>query len=312
MRKRPPFPPVAEKEVPLQEIWSGFEFVPGLFGIVLRGGYLCGACTRTVQILIEFQFIVPELWQLVVFCTCRILPEGQKFCENFPLWDDWRLFCEKTAGNGGLFIMTTHVRLFLMTTGGSCLGSHCWWLNIICTFCGILNIQDCFVVFWGSVREYRFPQPPRFFLDWNAQFLSHDPFRFDVWFLIKVLALFDLPHNCLFLNQTTPHYNWRFLEQMIKSRGFPPRKLHGRWWIIFPLDHGCMKQSSEEYAVRWKRRAEDMTMEVDHEWLTAGGGGGKSAGLNVLTKLLLSIFSIRPQSRKIEISEISPRQKCVI
>jgi len=31
---------VGEKEVSLQEIRSGFEFVPRLFGIVLRGGYL--------------------------------------------------------------------------------------------------------------------------------------------------------------------------------------------------------------------------------------------------------------------------------
>jgi len=77
--------PVGEKEVSLQEIRSGFEFVPGLFGIVLRGGYLYSAWPRTVLILIEFKFIVPELWQLVVFCTCRILPEGLKFVENFPL-----------------------------------------------------------------------------------------------------------------------------------------------------------------------------------------------------------------------------------
>jgi len=53
--------PVGGKEVSLQEIRSGFEFVPGLFGIVLRGGYLYGAWPRTVLILIEFKFIVPEL-----------------------------------------------------------------------------------------------------------------------------------------------------------------------------------------------------------------------------------------------------------
>jgi len=79
-----------EKEVSLQEIRSefkGFEFVPGLCGMVLRGGYLYGAWPRTVRILIEFKFIVPELRQLVVFCTCRILPEGLKFVENVPLWE---------------------------------------------------------------------------------------------------------------------------------------------------------------------------------------------------------------------------------
>jgi len=51
---------VGEKEVSLQEIRSGFEFVPGLFGIISRGGYLYGAWPRAVLILIEFKFIVPE------------------------------------------------------------------------------------------------------------------------------------------------------------------------------------------------------------------------------------------------------------
>jgi len=75
---------IREKEVSLQEIRSRFEFVPGLFGIVLRGRYLYGAWPRTVLILIEFKFIVPELWQLVVFCTFRILPEAQ-YCHNTHL-----------------------------------------------------------------------------------------------------------------------------------------------------------------------------------------------------------------------------------
>ena len=51
--------PVGEKEVSLQEIRSGFKFVPGLFDIILRGGYLYGAWSRTVLILIEFKFIIP-------------------------------------------------------------------------------------------------------------------------------------------------------------------------------------------------------------------------------------------------------------
>ena len=54
-------PAVGGKEVSLQEIRSRFEFVQGLFGIVLRGRYLYGAWPRTVLILIEFKFIVPEL-----------------------------------------------------------------------------------------------------------------------------------------------------------------------------------------------------------------------------------------------------------
>jgi len=76
---------VWEKEVSLQDIRSGFEFVPGLFGIVLRGGYVYGAWPRTVLILLEFKSIVQESWQLVMFCTWRILPEGLRFVENFPL-----------------------------------------------------------------------------------------------------------------------------------------------------------------------------------------------------------------------------------
>ena len=61
----PPFSAVhknpASSAVSLQEIWSGFEFVSGLFGIVLRGGYSYGAWPRTELILIEIKFIVPEL-----------------------------------------------------------------------------------------------------------------------------------------------------------------------------------------------------------------------------------------------------------
>ena len=52
---------VGEKEVSIQEIRSGFGFLPKLFGMVLRGGYLYGAWSRIVLILIEFKFIVPEL-----------------------------------------------------------------------------------------------------------------------------------------------------------------------------------------------------------------------------------------------------------
>jgi len=55
------FTSVGEKEVSLQEIRSGFEFVPELLGIALRGGYSYGAWPRTVLITIEFKFIVPEL-----------------------------------------------------------------------------------------------------------------------------------------------------------------------------------------------------------------------------------------------------------
>jgi len=53
--------------------------------VVLRRGYLFDAWPHTVIIPIEFKFIVPESWQLVVFCTGRILPERLKFVENFPL-----------------------------------------------------------------------------------------------------------------------------------------------------------------------------------------------------------------------------------
>jgi len=81
---RPRLPSVGEKEVSLQKIRSGIEFVPRLFGIVLRGGCLYGAWPRTVLILIEFKFSYQN-YDLVVFCTCRILLEGLRFVENFPL-----------------------------------------------------------------------------------------------------------------------------------------------------------------------------------------------------------------------------------
>jgi len=48
-------------EVSREEILSGFEFVQGLFGIVLWGGYLYVAWLRTVLILVQFKFIIPEL-----------------------------------------------------------------------------------------------------------------------------------------------------------------------------------------------------------------------------------------------------------
>ena len=79
---------VGEKKVSLQEIRSRFEFVPVLFYIELRGGYSYGAWPRNVLITIEFKFMVPEWWHLVVFCTCRILSEGLIFVENFPLQND--------------------------------------------------------------------------------------------------------------------------------------------------------------------------------------------------------------------------------
>jgi len=42
---------VGAKQVSIQEIRVGFEFVPGLFGMVLRGGYLYGAWPRKVQMI---------------------------------------------------------------------------------------------------------------------------------------------------------------------------------------------------------------------------------------------------------------------
>jgi len=52
---------VGEKEGSLQEIRSWFEFLPGHFGVVLRGGYLYGAWPLTILILVEFKFILQKL-----------------------------------------------------------------------------------------------------------------------------------------------------------------------------------------------------------------------------------------------------------
>jgi len=60
-----------------------FEFVFSPFGFVLKI-FACTLPPGTLLILIEFKVIVPKLWQFVVFCTCRILPKGLEFGENFP------------------------------------------------------------------------------------------------------------------------------------------------------------------------------------------------------------------------------------
>ena len=94
-----------DKEVSLHEIRSAFEFVPGLFGIVLRGGYLYGAWPRTVLIIIEFKFIVPELWQIVVFCTCRIFPEGLDLLRILRYWCE----CKGSVTSHGM--QSTYVKV---------------------------------------------------------------------------------------------------------------------------------------------------------------------------------------------------------
>jgi len=56
---------IGEKEVSLQEILSGFEFVLGRSGTVLLEGCLYGAWPRIVLILIEFC--------TRIMTTCRVL-----------------------------------------------------------------------------------------------------------------------------------------------------------------------------------------------------------------------------------------------
>jgi len=73
-----------EKEVSLQENRSVFEFVPWLFGIVLQGGYLYGAWPRTVLILIEFKYIVPEFDNLSCSVPVGFSRKDSNFLRSFP------------------------------------------------------------------------------------------------------------------------------------------------------------------------------------------------------------------------------------
>ena len=66
-----------------QAFRSKFEFVPSLFWFVLKF-FVCNVPPDAVLILIDFKFIVPKLWQHVVFCTCRILPKGLTLEEKWP------------------------------------------------------------------------------------------------------------------------------------------------------------------------------------------------------------------------------------
>jgi len=65
---------------------SKFEFAPSPFGFVLKI-LVCKVPSSTILILIKGRFILPKLWHLVVLWTCRILPKGLKFVENFPPTD---------------------------------------------------------------------------------------------------------------------------------------------------------------------------------------------------------------------------------
>ena len=76
---------------PVQEKWRGqrafsrkFESVPSLFLFVLKI-FVCTVPPGTVLSKIKSKFVILKLWQLVVFCTCRIHPEGLKLVENVLL-----------------------------------------------------------------------------------------------------------------------------------------------------------------------------------------------------------------------------------
>ena len=88
-------PPIGEKEVSLQEIRSGFEFVPGLFGIVLRARYFYCAWPRTVLILIAFKFIVPEFDNLSCSVPVKFSPKDLNLLKIFPYSESsWPVFVE--------------------------------------------------------------------------------------------------------------------------------------------------------------------------------------------------------------------------
>jgi len=76
---------------PVQEKWRGqrafsrkFESVPSLFLFVLKS-FVCTVPPGTVLITVKSKFVILKLWQLVVFCTCRILPKELNFVEYSTL-----------------------------------------------------------------------------------------------------------------------------------------------------------------------------------------------------------------------------------
>ena len=57
------------------------EFVPSSFCFV-RKIFVCTVPPGTVLIPTKFKFNVPNLWRLVVFCTCRVLPKALTFVKT--------------------------------------------------------------------------------------------------------------------------------------------------------------------------------------------------------------------------------------
>ena len=72
------------EEVLLQEIRRRFEFVPGLFGTVLQGGYLYGAWPRTALILFEFKLSYQNCDTLSCSVPVGFPRKDSNLLKNFP------------------------------------------------------------------------------------------------------------------------------------------------------------------------------------------------------------------------------------
>ena len=130
----------------LQEIRSGFECVPELFGIVLPEVYLYGAWPRTVLILMEFKFIVSELWRLVVFCTCRILPEGLKWVWKFPPWYTCSYTTTSTNANAYAYACNTYACAYNTRTT--------WrWRTLTSTFLSVTRSGSWAMLTWRATTN---------------------------------------------------------------------------------------------------------------------------------------------------------------
>ena len=69
---------------------ANLNLYPVPLNLYIADFYLYSATWRSTSSKIinqiQVQIYLQKSWQLVVFCTCRILLKGLQFVENFPIW----------------------------------------------------------------------------------------------------------------------------------------------------------------------------------------------------------------------------------
>jgi len=146
---------------------SKFEFVPSPFLFVLKI-FICTVHPGTVLITIEFKFMVPKLWQLVVFCTFRISRNNSnllrmcsplQFCFGFYIWE-WADFWEFMNVIMQFYPTGGFRRLSNIVTGSNSQKSVCYSIY------HRIRLQKCLsrisTIHCSSAPSYRHSQkPPR-------------------------------------------------------------------------------------------------------------------------------------------------------